>query len=107
MNAEVICGLITAVSVIAVAIIEAIAGKDRKVNKAYRDAVERRSVRRAQESKLSMAMMYATLQLSIVSSNALTNGHNNGNVEVARKAAEKAQADYEEFLRAVASEELV
>lgn len=53
-----------------------------------------------------MAMMDATMQLSIVSANALTNGHNNGNVEEARKAAQKAREDYERFLREVASQSI-
>lgn len=50
-------------------------------------------------------MLDATLELSIVSSNALTNGHNNGNVEEARLAAKKAKEDYQAFLLEIMSEE--
>jgi hypothetical protein len=50
-------------------------------------------------------MLDATLELSIVSSNALTNGHNNGNVEEARIAAKKAKDDYQAFLLEIMSEE--
>ena len=67
---------------------------------------ENREKRREKEALLSMAMMDATMQLSIVSANALTNGHNNGNVEEARKAAQKAREDYERFLREVASQSI-
>ena len=67
---------------------------------------ESREKRREKESLLSMKMMDATMQLSIVSANALTNGQNNGNVEEAREAAKKAREDYETFLREVTSQNL-
>ena len=53
-----------------------------------------------------MKMMSATLQLSVVTANALTGGHNNGNVEAARLAAETAQAEYEAFLQKVTAQEV-
>jgi outer membrane protein TolC len=68
--------------------------------------MERRAALRQKESLLSLRMMDATLQLSIVSSNALTGGHNNGNVERARQAAQKAAADYEDFMRDVTAHEI-
>ena len=67
---------------------------------------ESREKRREKESLLSMKLMDATLQLSLVSSNALTNGHNNGNVEEARESAKKAREEYEAFLREVAAKSL-
>lgn len=98
--------IIPAVSAVAVAIIEAIAAKDRKQTKIQREKQEKRAAQRAEESRLSMQMMDATLQLSIVTANALTGGHNNGNVERARVAAQKAQDEYEKFLQKLASNEL-
>lgn len=98
--------IIPAASAVAVAVIEAVAAKERRQNKAQREKQERRAAQRAEESRLSMQMMDATLQLSIVSANALTNGHNNGNVERARIAAQKAQEEYEKFLQKLASNEL-
>lgn len=95
----IITGVISAISAILVAYIGAHA-------KRVEDKNEKRESRREKESLLSMAMMDATLQLSIVSANALTNGHNNGNVEEAKKAAQKAKDDYERFLREVASQSL-
>lgn len=70
------------------------------------DKTEKREKRREKESLLSMALMDATLQLATVSANALTNHANNGNVEEARQAAQKAKDDYERFLREVASQSL-
>ena len=98
--------IIPAAAAVIVAIIEAIAAHDRKQAKLSKNQEAEREQRRAKESLLSMRMMSATLQLSVVTANALTGGHNNGNVEAARIAAENAQAEYEEFLRTIASQEV-
>ena len=50
--------------------------------------------------------MDATLQLSVVTSNALTGGHNNGNVERAREAAQKAADEYEDFMLELTAHEI-
>lgn len=86
-----------------VAIIELIASKDRKRTKKLTEDLEKRAALREEESRLSMQMNYATLQLSIVTANALTGGHNNGNVEQARMNAQKAELDYQHFLQKVAA----
>ena len=98
--------IIPAIATVIVAIIEAVAAHDRKQNKAEREAEDRRDKERLEESRLSMKMMSATLQLSVVTANALTGGHNNGNVERAKKAAEDAEGQYQAFLQRVASEEI-
>lgn len=95
----VITSIISAISAILVAYIGVHA-------KRTEHKAELREKRRETESLLSMKMMDATMQLSIVSANALTNGHNNGNVEQAREAATKAREDYEQFLREVTSQSL-
>lgn len=91
--------IIPALATITVAVIEALAARDRH-------AAKRREERRAEESRLSMQMMSATLQLAVVTANALTGGHNNGNVEKAKTAAEKAEHEYQQFLISVASQEV-
>lgn len=98
--------IIPAGAAILVAIIEAIAARDRKKTRAAREADERMEKKRTEEMRLSMKMMNATLQLSIVTANALTGGHNNGNVERARLAAQEAEAEYQEFLQNLAAEEI-
>ena len=60
---------------------------------------ERRSELRRRESLLSLEMMDATLKLSVVTANALTGGHNNGNVAVARSSAQSVSEKYEQFMR--------
>ena len=60
---------------------------------------ERRSELRRRESLLSLEMMDATLKLSVVTANALTGGHNNGNVAIARDSAGAVSEKYEQFMR--------
>lgn len=98
--------IIPAVAAVIVAIIEAIAAVDRKKTKKSRTEAEKHEKLRTEEARLSMKMMSATLQLSVVTANALTGGHNNGNVEAARLAAENAQADYQAFLQKVTAQEV-
>lgn len=98
--------IIPALAAVAVALIEARAAKERKQTKEQKAKEELREARRAEESRLSMQMMYATLQLSVVTANALTGGHNNGNVEQAKRAAEKAETEYQAFLQNVAAAEI-
>lgn len=95
--------IIPALAGILVAIIEAVAARDRKRVRESHEKQEKRAEIRAEESRLAMQLMDATLQLSIVNANAVTGGHNNGNVERARKAADKAQKEYHAFLEKVAS----
>ena len=98
--------IIPAAAAVIVAIIEAIAARERKRARRRDEDMHERSERRAEESRLSMAMMSATLQLSIVTANALTGGHNNGNVEAAKAAATEAEAEYQAFLQRVAAAEI-
>lgn len=91
--------ILPAVATVTVAVVEALAARDRRRAKLRED-------RRAEESRLSMQMMSATLQLATVTANALTGGHNNGNVERAKSAAEKAEKDYQSFLISVAAKEV-
>lgn len=98
--------LISSISAIIVAFIGAHSVKVERENKKRNVKLEAREKRREQESRLSMDMMYATMQLSIVSANALTNGHNNGNVEAAYKSAQEAKDKYDAFLKDVTSHSL-
>ena len=98
--------IIPAAAAVLVAVIEAIAARDRRrILKTEQSEMENERIR-AEQARLSMQMMSATLQLSVVTANALTGGHNNGNVEAARLAAETAQANYEDFLRRVTAQEV-
>lgn len=104
---EIICAAIASISGIIVAIVgRDIKRADRKAQ-ARADEEEKKNKIREKQSLLQLRMTDAALQLSVVSANALTNGHNNGNVEKARVAAENAFRDYEEFLHEIAMHEVV
>ena len=98
--------IITGIFALLVAVVEAIAAKERKDTKKENEKTEQRAALRAEESRLSMQMMSAALQLSVVTANALTGGHNNGNVEAAKKAAEEAMTEYTAFINKIASKEV-
>lgn len=98
--------IVPALAAIVVAVVESIAASERKANKEEREKQESRAERRAEETQLSMQLSSANLQLSIVTANALTGGHNNGNVERAREAAEQAETAYNEFLQKIAAKEV-
>lgn len=98
--------IISGIFALLVALIEAVAAKERKEIKTENTKAAAREAMRAEESRLSIQMMSATLQLSVVTANALTGGHNNGNVEKARTAAEEAMTEYTAFISKIASKEV-
>jgi len=96
---DIICAVIAAVAAVVVAVVGCGVKK-------FNDRAESHAELRQKESLLSLRMMDATLQLSVVTSNALTGGHNNGNVEKARETAQKVAAEYEEFMRGITAREV-
>ncbi len=88
----IICALISSGAAVLVAIIETVNGRRRKSS-------ELRQQRREKESRLSMELMSAALDLAYVTSLAVTGGHTNGNVHEAQAKAKAAQDSYEKFLR--------
>ena len=103
---EVLSIICSSVTMIIVAYINYRAVQDRKKNEERDKKTDEIAVRREKESRLSMKMMDATLQLSVVTANAVLGGHNNGNVEKAKQAAEEARAQYLNFLQDIASHEV-
>lgn len=89
---EIICAVIAAAAMIIVAVIER---RNMKQNK----KIEARAEQRAQESRLSMDLMYANCALSLTTAKKLANMHTNGDVEEAMEAAQRAQDAYNTFLR--------
>ena len=84
--------IIPAVAAIIVALIEVRGARERK-------RTDERASRRARESRLSMDMMLATLEMCDCLCIALQGGKTNGNVEEARNKAKEARDAYLSFLR--------
>lgn len=87
----------SAICTVVVAKIQIDANKQRKVD-------DKREERRQKESRLSMQMIYASMELGDVNAVALQNGKLNGNVEEARLKAKQAREEYNQFLVDVTSE---
>lgn len=98
--------VISAIALIAVAIIEAVAVKERKNEKAEKERVERRAALREHESHLSMQMMSAACALALVTAKKVTGMHTNGDVEEAMEKAREAQSNYQTFLEETAARQL-
>ena len=96
---EVLCSIIAAVATILSA---SMAYRVSRENK----RTEARAERRARESRLSMEMMSATCALSLVTAKKLSGQHTNGDVEEAMAKADKAQREYIDFIRDVASQQV-
>lgn len=89
--------LFSGISMIVVAKIQTDGNKQKKID-------DKREERRQKESRLSMQMMEASIELADVNAVALQNGKLNGNVEAARKKARNALDEYRAFLADVTSE---
>ena len=89
--------LFSGISMIVVAKIQTDGNKQKKID-------DKREERRQKESRLSMQMMEASIELADVNAVALQNGKLNGNVEAARKKAMDALDEYRAFLADVTSE---
>lgn len=98
--------VISAIALVVVAIIEAVALKDRKKAKEEKERVERRAALREHESHLSMQMMSAACALALVTAKKVTGMHTNGDVEEAMDKAREAQANYQTFLEETAARQL-
>lgn len=90
--AEIICSVVTAISVIIVAVIA-------KQQKKTQQHIEIQTKARAKESKLSMDMMYACCVLSKGTAIALKNNHFNSEVDHGIELVDKSTDEYNRFLR--------
>lgn len=98
--------IIDAISMIIVAILGVMQYRVKRDNEQYRKQREEIDRRNATEKFLSMKMQDACIDLSYVTSLAVTGGHTNGNVEAAQKKAQEAQEAYREFMMKEYSEEI-
>lgn len=98
--------IISGIFTVIVALIELRAAQDRKKQKEDVERQKRHEAERAEELRLSMTMNHATLKLCVVTANALTGGHNNGNVEQARQAAKDAEEKYDGFLKELGTKQV-
>ena len=97
---------VPALAAVVVAIIEAIATRERKANKVMQDKIEKRAVLRAEESHLSMQMMNASISLGVATALAVEEKRLNGEMRAAKAEAEEAQRAYHAFCERIAAKEI-
>jgi len=110
MVTEIVTACAVPVATVVVALIEARAARDRKRVQANQGKLEAeqarmdaRADRRAMESRLSMELMSASVELSVVTATALQVGHTNGTLQPALEKAQAAQEEYNRWLRSEAA----
>lgn len=91
--------IISAASIIIVAIIEANAAKDRKKADEDRKEILERSKIRAKESKLAMSLMCSTCELGLETTKALRDGCTNGTLNGRMDEAEQSLKAYKDFIK--------
>lgn len=96
---EIIPALLSAFALVLVALINRRTARIEKTN-------QKTAACRERESRLSMDMMAASIELADVTAYALAGGRLNGNVERARQKAAQAREAYDAFLRDVSAEEV-
>ena len=96
---EIIVSCISALSLIVVALIQ-------RSNTKHQKQQQEQNKLRAQESKLSMDMMYACCVLSKGTATALKNNHFNSEVDHGIELVDKATDEYNKFLRATTADSL-
>lgn len=99
MSTEIVCALIAGIC----SIVSGIIGLEVK---RANDLAKQHAALRQKESLLSLRMMDATLQLAVVTSNAVTGHQNNGNVERAREAAQDVAREYTIFMKETLAHEV-
>ena len=111
MSAELIYAIVGGLFLFAqgvtVAIIAGLFSRENKKREAENTKIEKRAAVRAEESRLAMRFMSANTSLAVATGMALKEGRTNGKMDNALAEAGAAQAEYFEFINAIASEQMV
>ena len=97
---------ISGCAIIIVAIIEALAHKDRTENKKIRENMKHHENLRRQEALLQLEMESANIKLTKIIAKKVQNQETNGDVEEAYKAVHDAQMKYYQFINGIAINEI-
>lgn len=98
--------LISGGAIIIVAIIEALAHRDRIENKKIRENIKHHENLRRQEALLQLEMESANIKLTKIIAKKVQNQETNGDVEEAYKAVHDAQMKYYQFINGIAINEI-
>jgi hypothetical protein len=99
--------IISSGAIVLVAIIESLATLERRSAKRSQEQMKAREEARADESKLAMQMMDASLALGIATAIAVEEGKLNGEMKSAKQRAKEARENYQGFLQNIAAHQVV
>ena len=98
-----ILGFLQAVTV---AVIGGLFARESKRRNKELSVVDARAIIRAEESRLSMKLMSASVGLGTATAKAVRDGHTNGTMEAALEEAESVKREYYNFVNTVASKQI-
>ena len=98
--------IIPGISTIIVAVIGAFSAVDIRCRRRIEKRAEERSAIKAEESRLSMEMMSAAIDLALATATAVEKHEINGEMARARAAARQVQKDYESFLKRITARQV-
>jgi hypothetical protein len=98
--------IISAIATVICAFIGALVTIETRKRKRQYEKTEARAGLRAEESRLSMKMMSASIELGEATAIAVSGGKINGEMERARASAKKAREEYDALLERVAAREI-
>ena len=91
---------------IMVAVIGGLFAQDSKKRKQQLESAEARAAIRAEESRLSMKMMSADVNLSVATARAVKEGKTNEEMDAALTSTEEALQEYYNFINTVAAKQI-
>ena len=107
IDLEFLGGCISSLATIICAVIAYQGKQEAKLAKEERNRVEKRAARRLQESRLSLQLMNANCALTVGTALAVKRGHANGELDDGLEKVAAAQKAYNDFIQAVALEDVV
>ena len=99
-----VIGLIQAV---VMAILGGLFARDSKKRKDAARVIEARAALRAEESRLSMKLMSASVHLGMATALAMKEGATNGKMESALRNAKETESEYYDFINAIAARSII
>ena len=98
--------IITAVTTLMVAVVSGLFTIDRRRRKKQDAKAEERAGVRMEESRLSMEMMSASIDLGVATAIAVEGHKINGEMKAAKENAAQAQSEYRAFLTRIAARQV-
>ncbi|MCL2709208.1 MAG: hypothetical protein FWF03_08855 [Defluviitaleaceae bacterium] len=105
-NIEIALAVVGCFQTLAVAFIGAFFARSSAAQKRSIEKAETRAILRSEESKLSMKLMSACVNLGVATARAMKEGKVNGKIDSSLINAELADGEYHDLIKAIAAKEI-